>query len=246
LTLKTFDAILTRSGNMLHWVIIKIPFRVASVWGVRGQLRVKGDINGFAFRTSLLPTGDGHHFMIVNKQMQKGGRTSPGMEARFRMEPDTEKRAVPAAPEIDRVLRQSKPVQKFYQSLSASMKNDIARFVGSAKQAATRLRRAEQLAERLMETMEAEIELPPMIRQVIARNPPAAEGWERMPPSLRRMHLFGIFHYKTFESRMRRIEKSVGEMIEYARSKSPYRDSLSRKERRHPSVNEPDYLHEEE
>ena len=214
---KSFEAILTRSGNALHWVVIKIPFDVAKVWGVRGQLRVKGDINGFAFRTSLFPAGDGHHFMIVNKQMQKGSRTHPGMEAHFRMEPDTEKRVVPVTAELDRVLRQSRRLQKFYQSLSPSMRKDIARFVATAKHAATRTRRAEQLAERLMETMEAEIELPPIIRQVIARNPPAAEGWQRMPPSHRRMHLMGIFHYRTFEARLRRIEKAVQEMMEYAR-----------------------------
>jgi uncharacterized protein YdeI (YjbR/CyaY-like superfamily) len=65
--------------------------------------------------------------------------------------------------------------------------------------------------------MEAEIELPPIIRQVIARNPPAAEGWQRMPPSHRRMHLMGIFYYRTFEARLRRIEKAVQEMLEYAR-----------------------------
>jgi uncharacterized protein YdeI (YjbR/CyaY-like superfamily) len=202
---------------MLHWVVVRIPFDVAKVWGVRGHLRVKGDINGFAFRTSLFPSRSGHHFMIVNKQMQKGARVSVGMEARFRMEPDTEKREVPPAPEVDLALKQSRPLQKFYQSLSPSMKNDIARYVAAAKQPATRVRRAEHLAERLMETMEAEVELPPMIRQVIARNPPAAEGWRRMSPTQRRMQLFGIFHYRSYEARLRRIEKAVEEMLEYAK-----------------------------
>ena len=217
LTAKAFNASLTRSGNMLHWVVVRIPFDVGKVWGVRGHLRVKGDINGFAFRTALLPSRGGYHFMIVNKQMQKGARVSPGMEARFRMEPDTEKREVPLSPELDRALRQSRRLQKFFQSLSPSMRKEIARFVAAAKQPATRVRRAEQFAERLMETMEAEIELPPMILQVIARNPPAAEGWRRMSPSHRRMQLFGIFHYRTFEARLRRIEKAVEEMMEYAK-----------------------------
>jgi uncharacterized protein YdeI (YjbR/CyaY-like superfamily) len=245
-TAKTFHAVLTRSGNTLNWVIIRIPFRVEKVWGVRGHIRIKGEINGFAFRSTLFPSGDGQHFLIVNKQMQKGGRVGPGMEARFRMEPDTEKRAVPLAPEFDRVLRQSKPLQKFYQSLSTSLKNDIARYVGSGKQAQTRIRRAEQTAERLMETMEAEIELPPIIRQVIARNPPAAEGWQRMSPSHRRMHLFGIFHSRTFEARSRRIEKAVSEMIEYAKAKKSPRGSGSRIEPGYTGIDRPDDFHDEE
>jgi uncharacterized protein YdeI (YjbR/CyaY-like superfamily) len=214
--LKSFSAVLTRSGNTLNWVVIKIPFDAARLWGVRGQLRVKGDINGFAFRTSLFPAGNGGHFMIVNKQMQKGARVHAGMEADFRMEPDTEKRVVPLVPEIDRVLRQSRRLQKFYESLSPSMRNDIARFVSEARQQSTRSRRADQLAERLMETMEAEIELPPMIRQVMARNPLAQKGWERMTRSHRRMHLLGIFYYRNPDARLRRLEKAVAEMMEYA------------------------------
>jgi len=213
---KSFSAVLIRARNTLHWVVIEIPFDVARIWGVRGQLRVKGDINGFAFRTALLPSGGGRHFMIVNKKMQKGASAHAGMEAHFRMEPDTEKRAVPVAPEIDRVLRQSKRLQKFYQSLSPSMRNDIARFVSDAKQESTRIRRAEQLAERLLETMEAEVELPPMIRQAMARNPLAEKGWEKMSRSHRRMHLLGIFYYRNLDSRLRRIEKAVAQMGEYA------------------------------
>jgi hypothetical protein len=44
----------------------------------------------FAFRTSLFPDGQGGHFMMVNKQMQRGAGVGPGMTARFRLEPDTD------------------------------------------------------------------------------------------------------------------------------------------------------------
>jgi uncharacterized protein YdeI (YjbR/CyaY-like superfamily) len=96
------------------------------------------------------------------------------------------------------------------------MRTEIQRFVDAAKQPETRIRRAEQLAERLMETMEAEIELPPIIRQAFARNPRAAEGWRRMAPSHRRRHLLSIFYYRNLDSRLRRIEKAIVEMMEYA------------------------------
>jgi len=217
---KSFSAVLRRSGNSLNWVIIEIPFDAARIWGVRGQLRVKGDINGFAFRSSLFPSGDRRHFMIVNKQMQKGGRVQAGMEARFTMEPDTTERKIPMVPELDRVLRQSRRLQKFYESMSPSTRTDLARLIASAKSPETRRRRAEQFAERLMETMDAEAELPPIIRQYMARDPRAAEGWKAMPPSHRRMHLLGIFYYRNMAARLRRIEKAVGEMVAYAERKN--------------------------
>lgn len=138
------------------------------------------------------------------------------MEASFRIEPDLEKRATPAVPELDRVLRESKRLRKFYESLTPYTKSEIARSIAGAKQEVTRLQRAQRLAERLMETMEAEIELPPTIRQRMMRNPKAAEGWKRMPPSHRRMQLLSIFYYRNPESRLRRIDKAVEEMIDYA------------------------------
>jgi uncharacterized protein YdeI (YjbR/CyaY-like superfamily) len=213
---RSFPAVLTRTGNTLNWVVIRLPFDAQKVWGSRGQIRVKGEINKFAFRTTLFPTGDGHHYMIVNKQMQKGGSVRPGMEAHFRMEPDLDERTVPASPELENALKESRRLQKFYQGLTPSTRTEIVRWIAGAKQRETRARRAEQCAERLMETMEAEIELPPIIRQAFARNPQAAEGWKRMPPSHRRMHLLGIFYYRNLESRLRRIEKAMTEMIEYA------------------------------
>jgi uncharacterized protein YdeI (YjbR/CyaY-like superfamily) len=209
---KSFSAVLIRTGEKLNWVMIRIPFNSVKVWGTRGHLRIKGEINGFAFRSSVFPTGDGHHMMLVNKQMQKGGKVQPGMKAQFRMEPDLEKREVKIPPELARVLRTSKPLRKFYDSLTPYFRSYLTNMVASAKQPETRIRRAEQVAEQMMETLEAEIELPPLMRQLFARNPEAAEGWRRMSALNRRHHLLGIFHYRTHDSRLRRIEKAMAEM----------------------------------
>jgi hypothetical protein len=59
-------------------VIIRIPLDVAKTWGTRGRLKVKGEINGFPFRTSLFPSRDSGHIMIVNKRMQVSAKAAPG------------------------------------------------------------------------------------------------------------------------------------------------------------------------
>jgi hypothetical protein len=79
-----------------------------------------------------------------------------------------------------------------------------------------RRRRARQIAERLMETMEAEGELPPILQLAFRQNPRAAEQWKRMSPSHRRAHLFGIFYYRTPEARAARIVKCVEELLQRA------------------------------
>ena len=201
----------------MNWTIVWIPFDVAKFWGSRGHIRIRVEINGSEFRTALLPTRTGRHFMIVNKQMQKEAKVRAGMKAQFRMEADTEKRVAPAVPEMEKVFRSSKALRKFYESLSPSTQTDIARFIAEAKQPATRLRRAERMAERLMETMEAEHSLPPMIRQVFAKEPKAFELWSQMSPSHRRRHLLSIFYYQDPVARLRRIELTVDEILKRER-----------------------------
>src|SRR5689334_24052035 len=117
---KTFNAVLERSGDRLNWTIIRVPLDVAKIWGKRGQLRVKGEINGFAFCTSLFPDGKGGHVMIVNKKMQAGGKVGLGERAKFLMEPDTTPRKVSVPQELLRVLSESKRLRKFYDSFNHS------------------------------------------------------------------------------------------------------------------------------
>lgn len=213
---KTFEALLEKDTNNLGWTIIRLPFDVGKVWGSRGRIKVKGEINGFPFRTSLFPTGKGHHIVLVNKKMQRGAKARLGMSAKFRLEPDLAERPVVEPKEWLQVLKESKALRKYYESLNDSRRREIARNIAECKQAETRRRRAEERAEHLMQAMEAESKLPPLIERALAANPLARRGWQLMPPGHRRSHLLGIYYYRKPESRARRLEKAMREMVEYA------------------------------
>jgi uncharacterized protein YdeI (YjbR/CyaY-like superfamily) len=219
-TAKSFEAILERDGTRLNWVIIRIPLDVLKVWGTRGNLRVKGEINGFAFRTSLFPTGKGGHIMIVNKRMQAGAKVRPGALARFRLEPDTEERVATIPGELKRFLAEDKSLLRWYDQLNYSIRKEVRDWIEQVKSAEARIRRSEQIAERLLETMEAERELPPLLRLAFARNPRAAEGWQQMSVSRRRRHLLGIFYYRTPDARARRIAKVVDDAASVAEKRA--------------------------
>jgi uncharacterized protein YdeI (YjbR/CyaY-like superfamily) len=204
---KRFDARLERLRSRLNWIIVRMPFDAAKVWGMRGQIKVKGEINGFAFRTSLFPTREGWHFLLVNKRMQKGARAVEGSVARFQMELDTDKRTVTIPNELKRILSEDRSLRRWYDGLNHSTRSDIAKWIAEPKSAEARIRRAEQIAERLLAVMKAERELPPILQIAFARHPRAREGWDRMSVSRRRGHLFGIFYYRTPDARARRIDK---------------------------------------
>jgi uncharacterized protein YdeI (YjbR/CyaY-like superfamily) len=215
-SLRKFKATLERSSNRLNWVIVRIPFDVAKIWGTRGQVRVKGAINGFEFRTSLFPTGSGDHVMLVNKKMQAGAGTGAGATAQFRLEPDVEERVITVPPELARALSEDRSLGRWFDRLNYSTRRWIVDWVTQVKSAEARVRRANQVAERLLSTMEAERELPPILRDAFARNGRAYEGWKRMSPSHRRRHLLAIFYYRDPGSRARRVAKTMEEAQEFA------------------------------
>jgi hypothetical protein len=213
---KSFRATLERIQSRLGWTIIRIPFDVAKVWGTRGQLRVKGEINGFAFRTSLFPARGGRHILLVNKRMQQGGDVRLGMSAQFRLEPDLEERVALAPPELKRFLKEDADLRRWFEKLNYSMRNEIGKWIIEVKSPEARVRRSEQMAERLLAVMDAEHELPPVLQVAFAHEPRAFAGWKRMSPSHRRRHLLGIFYYRAPESRARRIEKTLQEALAFA------------------------------
>jgi uncharacterized protein YdeI (YjbR/CyaY-like superfamily) len=206
---RRFEARLERMRSRLNWVIIHLPFDAAKVWGMRGQIKVKGEINGFAFRTSLFPTREGRHILLVNKRMQKGARAAEGSVARFQMELDNEERTVTIPDELKGILSEDRSFRRWYDNLNHSTRNDIAKWITEPKGAEARARRADQIAERLLAVMEAERELPPVLQVAFARYPRAREGWDLMSASRRRGHLFGIFYYRTPDAQARRIDKML-------------------------------------
>lgn len=206
---KTFKASLERIQSRLGWTIIRIPFDVGKVWGTRGQLRVKGEINGFAFRTSLFPARRGGHILLVNRAMQRGGDVRQGMSAQFRLEPDLAERLAIVPAELMRFLKEDAALRKWFEALNRSTRSEIGKWIMQVKSPDARVRRAEQMAERMLAVMDAEHELPPVLRLAFAREPRALEGWNAMSPSQRRNHLFGIFYYRTPEAQARRIDRAL-------------------------------------
>src|SRR6266568_3944501 len=177
---KSFKATLERMASNLGWVIVRIPFDVPKVWGTRGMLRVQGEINGFAFRTSL-----------------------------FHLEPDTAKRVVSVPGELQRILNEDRSFRRWFDHFNYSTRKWICDQVANVKNPAARVRRAEQVAEQLLSTMEAELELPPILKLAFASDPRAYKGWQSMTLLQRRNHLLGIFYCRTPEARDRRIAKML-------------------------------------
>jgi hypothetical protein len=65
-----FTSTLERPDAGGAWTFICVPLNIEDVFGTRARVAVKGDINGTAFRSSLLPQRDGVHILVVNKSIR--------------------------------------------------------------------------------------------------------------------------------------------------------------------------------
>ena len=164
----------------------------------------------------------GEFFLLVNKPMQKGAQVTSGAMAEVVIEPDLEKRVVQPPSELEKLLRTDRALRKWHDSLNESTRKWIADWIAQPKGADSRVKRAEQIAERMLLTIEGERVPPPILEAAFHRYPKAREGWHAMTRLQRRQHLFGIFYCQSPESRQKRTQKAVEAALRIA-GKAPVR-----------------------
>lgn len=222
---KSFTALLERDGTALHWVVARVPFDVKTVWPGPYGRRVRGNIEGFAFRTTLFPHPRGGGLvLLVNKKMRAGSGMRVGDKARITLEPDGEERPAELPAEFKKLLREEPELARWFEGLSPSARREVGKWTSEPKSAASRQKRAERMAERLMQTMEGEADPPPVLRAIFQRQPQARAAWLALTPTQRRNHLLGIFYYETADARQRRAAKAVEEALKAARKKAQPRE----------------------
>lgn len=201
----------------MGWTVARIPFDVATAWKKMVRLRVKVEIAGEVFRTSLFADSmHGGHFVLVNKKMQQAAGVKLGGMIDLAVEPDLEEREALVPKELEAILKKEKVLARWYPKLRENMRREIGKNIDAVKGAEARQRRAELWAERLMGTMEGEKELPPVM-EVAFRNVPAArKGWEAMTAAQRRGNLMAVFYYQSPEAREKRVRKVVEDCLKVA------------------------------
>ena len=218
-TSKSFTAVLEPLRNGLGWVVARIPFDMAKAWPERKGKRVRGEIAGFAFRSSLMGSAEDGHFLLVNRRMQAAAKAGIGQKVRITLEPDLEERPAEVPAELARALRGDRQLRKWFDGLNEYMRRMIGGLVSEARAGESREQRAEKIAEWLLLAMEGEIDPkdpPPILKAAFQRQPLARAGWEAMTPLRRRNHLLGIFHYQGAQAREKRAAQALEDALKVA------------------------------
>jgi hypothetical protein len=116
------------------------PPEVVKAFGTKARVAVRGTINGFPFRSSLMPMG-GQHCMAVNKTMREGAKVKAGDVVEVVMERDVDERTVEAPEELKKELAKHKAARERWETLAFTIKKEMARSITEAKQEETKERR---------------------------------------------------------------------------------------------------------
>ncbi len=144
-----FTARLDAGGESDAWVVLRLPFQVEGAFGKKGRVSVKGTLNGMPFRTSIFPTGDGTHHMMVNKKMQEGAAVHAGSSVEVVMSVDAAPSELALHPEFERALSSDSRARTFFESLPPSAKKAYAFWIATAKKDETKRSRIDAALKRL-------------------------------------------------------------------------------------------------
>ncbi|MFZ0953741.1 MAG: YdeI/OmpD-associated family protein [Candidatus Sulfotelmatobacter sp.] len=122
------------------------PVDVPEFFGTRARVPIRGTINGYPFRSSLMPCG-GRRMMPVNKKLCEGAGVRPGDMVDVVMERDEEERTVDAPAVLKKELARNKGAQSNWEKLSFTHKKEMALAITGAKQEATRARRLAKIMQ---------------------------------------------------------------------------------------------------
>jgi hypothetical protein len=129
------------------WTRIALPFDVPKVFGSKGRTSVRGTINGYEFRSSIFPNGDGSFHMMMNKALLRGADASAGDRVKVLMEKDEGGRAIATPPDLARALGKSPVAKKIFVAKTDAFRNEYIVWIASAQQDETRRRRVVKAVE---------------------------------------------------------------------------------------------------
>lgn len=136
-----FDATLSTIGSS---TIMRLPEEASEKLPSRGQVAIRGTINGYGFQTVLEPDGSSGHWMRIARDLQQAAAIGTGDSAALEIEP-LKAWPEPDVPQDFAVALAAAPqeIQDLWKEITPMARWEWIRWVNATKNRETRQRRVE-------------------------------------------------------------------------------------------------------
>ncbi len=144
-----FVATIVRLDTGMRYHALPVPDDVAAKLKAAGVRRLIATINGHTCKRALQNHADGGSFLIVGMELLKTCGPKKGSTALVTLAPDPEPDELDMPDAFALVLEQDEAALARWNTFPIGRKRSLLHFVTSAKQEATQIKRAWELAEKI-------------------------------------------------------------------------------------------------
>jgi hypothetical protein len=141
----SFSSRLVKPEGTGTWTYAPVPPEVELLLGERGLIKVKGTVNGVPVQSSLMPQGDGSHYIVINKSIREKAGVKAGDPVKLELELDATERQIAIPDDLKQLLDKNPPANLAFNALSYSHRKEYVDYINAAKRADTRSRRLEKI-----------------------------------------------------------------------------------------------------
>ncbi|MBI5915588.1 MAG: DUF1905 domain-containing protein [Bacteroidetes bacterium] len=145
-----FTAFLENFNTALWSYHISVPVAIAAPFIEGTDRRVVCTLNGTTeFQCALMPKGDGHFFININKKIRDKLKLKLGSEVRVSLRKDDSQYGLPMPEEFAEILAQDETGNRLFHALTPGKQRNLLYYAGLPKTTETRIRRAVVFIEHL-------------------------------------------------------------------------------------------------
>ncbi|MBP1598622.1 MAG: hypothetical protein H6Q05_3999 [Acidobacteria bacterium] len=139
-----FSATLFRpraTAKAVSWTFLTLPMEASAKLPSRGMTSVEGILNGFPFRATLEPTGQGGHWLKVDRRLREAAGAEAGDIVTLEIAPAAKEPEPRVPADLRKALAAAPKARELWSNITPIARREWIHWIVSAKQAETRARR---------------------------------------------------------------------------------------------------------
>lgn len=136
-----FDTVLKRPDRIGTWHYIDSPVQVEKEFNTKGKVRICGKINEEPFDSTLIPRGNGQHYIVLDKAIRGKTKIEIGDNLKVEIWKDLSERKMDIPKDLQTELSEKQSVLIFFENLAYSHQKAFVDWINSEKKEDTKKKR---------------------------------------------------------------------------------------------------------